>query len=38
MTLKRDGHLVYAYHRGVSLDAMNALDREVFKEIIADYN
>ncbi len=38
LTLKRDGHLVYAYHRGVSLDAMNALDREVFKEIIADYN
>lgn len=38
LTLKRDGHLVHAYHRGVSLDEMDTLDREVCKEIIADYN
>ncbi|WP_347089247.1 hypothetical protein [Streptococcus parasanguinis] len=38
LTLKRDDHLVYAYHRGVSLDEMDGLDREVCTEIIADYN
>ncbi|WP_434747894.1 hypothetical protein [Streptococcus dysgalactiae] len=37
-TINRDGHLVYAYNRGLLLDEMDETDRTVYKDIISDYN